>query len=54
MYDPRNPEKFSASEVNINWPLGWFPEITISFNSPRAAYIAAVKPASPEPIIMIL
>jgi hypothetical protein len=49
-----NPGKFSTSVVNINCPPGAIPPMTKGFNSARAAYKAAVKPAGPLPIIIVL
>lgn len=48
-----NPGKFSTSVVVINCPPGpdWYPSNTSGFKFARAAYIAAVNPAGPDPII---
>nr|POE68072.1 hypothetical protein CFP56_39211 [Quercus suber] len=53
---PRNPGKFSTSEVVVSWPPGAMPlaihpSKRMGFNSTRDAYMAAVWAAGPLPMI---
>src|ERR1700722_2648880 len=46
------PGKFSTRVVRASWPPGSYPSKTMGLRSARAAYIAAVSPAHPLPIMI--
>ena len=48
------PGKLSTSVVVVSWPPGSIPVYKTGFKSALEAYIAAVYPAGPDPIINVL